>query len=82
MKKQEFSEEEHKNLVKTNRKSRWQGDHVMEDPSFYHELQIICMSPAVAFQDFKFTRSVLLASGTLRLVFKARFLIGQFLSGH
>ena len=70
VKKQEFNEEEHKNLVKTNRKSRWQGDSVMKDPGFYHELQIICMSPAVAFQDFKFTRSVLLASGTLRLVSK------------
>ena len=70
MKKQEFNEEEHKNLVKTNRKPRWQNDQLEADPIFYHELQIICMSPAVAFQDFMFTRSVLLASGTLRPVFK------------
>ena len=76
IKKQEFNEEDHKNLVKTNRKPRWQGDHMLDDPQFYHEMQIICMSPAVAFQDFKFTRSVLLASGTLRRVFKALPLIG------
>ena len=38
---------------------------MMDDPSFYHELQIICMSPADTFQDFKEAHSVILASGTM-----------------
>ena len=65
VKKQEFNKEDHKNLVKTNTKSRWKGDQIMKDPEFYHELQILCMSPAVAFQDFQEAHSVLLASGTM-----------------
>ena len=62
IKKEEFDEKKHRSLVKTNRKSKCK---VMEDPSFYHELQIICMSPAIAFQDFKEAHSVILASGTM-----------------
>ena len=65
VRKQEFNAEDHKNLVKTNRKSRWKGDLIMDDPAFYHELQIHCMSPAVAFQDFQKAHSILLASGTM-----------------
>ena len=49
VKKEEFTEKEHSRLVKTNRKSRFLGDVLRTEPDYYHELQIICMSPAVAF---------------------------------
>ena len=65
IRKEEYNEKTHSRLVKTNKKSRWAGDHPLPDPEFYHELQIICMSPAVAFNEFRTCHSVLLASGTL-----------------
>ena len=63
--KQEYDEQSHRSLVKTSKKSRWVGDETLPDPDFYHELQFVCMSPAVAFKDFESCHSILLASGTL-----------------
>ena len=63
--KQEYDEQSHRSLVKTSKKSRWPGDETLPDPDFYHELQFVCMSPAVAFRDFERCHSILLASGTL-----------------
>ena len=65
IKKEEYNERDHSQLVKTNRKPRFDGDRMLEDPDYYHEMQILCMSPAVAFGDLKGCHSILLASGTL-----------------
>ena len=65
IKKEEYNERDHSRLVKTNRKSRFIGDEMLDDPDYYHEMQILCMSPAVAFGDLKACHSILLASGTL-----------------
>jgi len=79
VKKEEFDPAIHSHLVHTRQKPRTElvkdGDHLRRqlikdwqkqaDPEYYHELQFHCMSPAVAFDDFKHCHSILLASGTL-----------------
>ena len=57
IKKEKYNEREHAKLVRTS------GN--LPNPKFYHEMQIISMSPAVSFSDLKSCHSIILASGTL-----------------